>query len=181
MFNVAVIVGSLRKASINKKLALAAAEEGKDLFTFNIVNLDDVPLFNQDLEGKPGEGVVGLRKAITASDVVLFVTPEYNRSLPAVMKNAIDWASRPYGKNSVKGKPAAIMGASMGAIGTAVAQSHLRSIITMLGMPLVDQPELYINLREGIIGEDGKFTDESTKKYFRSFLEGMDNWLKNRK
>lgn len=181
MYTVAVIVGSLRKASINKMLARAVAEEGKDLFTFNFLPIDDVPLFNQDLEDNPPAPVVRMREAIMASDVVLFVTPEYNRGIPGVMKNLTDWASRPYGKHSLMGKPAAIMGASQGGVGTAVAQSQMRSLLTQVTMPLVRQPELYITIRPGMIGEDGAFSDESTKKFMRGFLEGMRDWLNERK
>ena len=177
MYTIAVIVGSLRKASINKKLARAVAEEGKDLFTFNIVPIDDVPLFNQDLEGTPPAAVVRMREAIAAADAVLFVTPEYNRGIPGVMKNITDWASRPYGAHCLAGKPAAVMGTSNGAVGTAVAQAQMRSMLTMLGMPLMRQPEMYITTKPDMINEAGGFTDDSTKKFMRGFLEGLNQWL----
>ena len=121
-----------------------------------------------------------MRESIIASDLVLFVTPEYNRGIPGVMKNITDWASRPYGKHSLMGKPAAIMGTSSGAIGTAVAQSQMRSLLPMVSMILAPQPELYITMRPDMIGEDGAFSDASTKKFMRGFLEGVKNWLDTR-
>lgn len=181
MYTIAVIVGSLREASINKQLAHAVAEEGRDLFTFNFVPIDDVPLFNEDLESNPPAGVVAFRKAIEEADAVLFSTPEYNRGIPGVMKNLIDWGSRPPGKAALRGKPAAIMGTSGSAVGTAVAQAQMRSTLSIIGMPLVAQPELYIVTRPGMVNNEGRFTDESTQKFMRSFLEGMKSWLDARK
>lgn len=181
MYTIAVIVGSLRKGSINRQLARAVAAEGGDLFTFNFVPVDDVPLFNKDLEADPPAPVVAFRKAIDGADAVLFATPEYNRGIPGVMKNLIDWGSRPPGKASLRGKPAAIMGASLGAVGTAVAQAQMRSTLGMIGMPLVSQPELYIAAKPGMFAEDGTFTDASLKLFMRGFLEGMKTWLDARK
>ena len=180
MYTIAVIVGSLRKASINKQLAKAVAAEGSDLFAFNFVPIDDVPLFNEDLESNPPAAVVAFRKAIDDADAVLFSTPEYNRGIPGVMKNLIDWGSRPPGKASLRGKPAAIMGTSGSAVGTAVAQAQMRSTLSMIGMPLVAQPELYIVTKPGMVDGDGKFTDASTRQFMRGFLEGMKSWLDNR-
>jgi chromate reductase len=177
MQTIAVIVGSLRKDSINKKLAQAVIHEGNDLFGFHRVPIDDIPLYNQDLEPDFPAPVKRLHADIAAAAAVLLVTPEYNRGIPGVLKNVLDWASRPYGKHSLSGKPVAIMGASAGAVGTAVAQFQLRGILTMLGSRLVPQPELYITMRPNLIGADGTFADASTRDFLRGFLKGMRDWL----
>ena len=177
MQTIAVIVGSLRKDSMNKKLARAVAAEGSDLFLFQQTPIDDIPLYNQDLEPNFPDPVRRLHAAITAAAAVLLVTPEYNRSVPGVLKNVLDWASRPYGKHCLSGKPVALMGASGGAVGTAVAQFQLRGILTMLGSRLIPKPELYITMRPDLVGPDGAFADASTRKFLRGFLEGMHGWL----
>jgi chromate reductase, NAD(P)H dehydrogenase (quinone) len=130
---VAVIVGSNRRDSINRKLAQALAGLGEDRLAFHFVSIEELPLYNQDLEGELPQSVVRFKSEIAAADAVLFVTPEHNRSIPAVLKNAIDWGARPYGQNSWSGKPAAITGTSPGALGTAVAQLHLRQVLGTLG------------------------------------------------
>ncbi|MDR1359443.1 MAG: NAD(P)H-dependent oxidoreductase [Deltaproteobacteria bacterium] len=177
MLNIAVIVGSLRKESINKKLARAVAHEGRDLFVFQTVSIEDIPLYNQDLEADLPSPVQRLHADIVSAAAVLLVTPEYNRSMPGVLKNVLDWASRPYGRHSLSGKPVALMGASPGAAGTAVAQFQLRGILSMLGSRLIPQPELYITMRPNLIGPDGTFADDSTRKFLRGFLENMRDWL----
>src|SRR5687767_8978456 len=134
---VAVIVGSLRKDSINRQLALAVAKLAPSRFTFEHLRIDDLPLYNQDNDGKPPEQAVRIKREVEAADAVLFVTPEYNRSIPGVLKNAIDTASRPYGKNSFAGKPGGVIGASVGAIGTALAQQHLRNVLAYLDVALL--------------------------------------------
>ena len=144
MTKIAVIVGSLRRESINRKLATALSKLAKPGTEFNFVKIDDVPLFNQDLEPSPPASVTRLKKDIESADGVLIVTPEYNRSIPGVLKNVIDWASRPYGKNSFDGKPTAAIGTSQGAVGTAAGQQHLRSILTYLNVVQMGQPEGYI-------------------------------------
>lgn len=176
MYTVAVLVGSLRKESINKKLAKAFEKVGSDLFNFTAIPLEEIPFYNQDLEGAPGDAVLNLRKTITEADAVLFITPEYNRSLPAVMKNAIDWASRPYGKYSLMNKPAAGAGVSLGAIGTACAQQELRRILVMLSMPVMGQPEMYLNGSD-IFDENGVISNEKTEAFLRSFLERFNKWI----
>ena len=176
MHNVAVIVGSLRQGSINKNLAKALERIGKDLFTFNIIPLQDVPMYNQDIEGAPGDAVVNLRNAVTAADAVLFITPEYNRSLPGVLKNAIDWASRPYGKFSLMNKPAATAGVSPGVIGTACAQQELRRILTMLTMPVMGQPEMFLSGMD-LVDKDGNVSNPKTEEFLRSFLERFEAWI----
>lgn len=178
MFTIAVIVGSLRKDSINKKLARAVSALGGDLFKFSFVPIDDIPPYNQDNEMAPPAAVTALKEAVAGADAVLLVTPEYNRSIPGVLKNVLDWGSRPYGKNSWSGKPAMIMGASIGAVGTAVAQGHLRSVISFLRMPIIPHPEVYIAFKPDVYADDGTITDESTRAFLRGILQEADAWLK---
>jgi chromate reductase, NAD(P)H dehydrogenase (quinone) len=169
-FKVAVIVGSNRRESVNRKLAQALSELGADKFAFSLVQIDDLPLYNQDLESDLPKGVARFKSDVTAADGLLFVTPEHNRSIPTVLKNAIDWGARPYGQNSWNGKPAAITGTSPGAIGTAVAQQHLRQILGDLGV-LVMGGEAYISFKPGLIEADGAIADESTRKFLTGFVD----------
>ena len=178
MVAIAVIVGSLRKDSINKKLAHALEKLGGDLFTFTRVDIGDLPLFNQDNEDPLPESVQRMKDAVAKADAVLFVTPEYNRSIPGVLKNALDWGSRPYGQNVWAGKPAAMAGSSPGAVGTAVAQSQLRSVLGFLGMALSVQPELYFHDKPGLLADDGSITNESTQKFLRGYLEAFAGWIR---
>lgn len=177
MHTIVVFVGSLRKESFNKKLAQALVELGKDLFHFNIVTLDDVPMFNQDLEDNVPAPVARIKQAVSEADGVLFVTPEYNRSIPPVLKNALDWCSRPIGKNSWGGKPAALAGTSPGAVGTAVAQSHLRSVMTMLGMCVLGQPEVYISWNPDYFDAENRVVDEKNRAFLTMFLRKFSGWI----
>src|SRR5215212_5518753 len=163
MSKIAVIVGSLRRESINRKLAEALAKLAGSRAQFTILRIDDLPLFNQDQEPNPPAAVTRLKGEIEAADGVLIVTPEYNRSIPGVLKNAIDWASRPYGKNSFNLKPSATIGTSPGAIGTAVAQTHLRSIMAFCNSPMMNAIEAYIEFTPNLIDDDGKVTNPSTE------------------
>ncbi len=167
---IAVIVGSNRRESINRKLARALAKFGADKFDANFVRIDDLPMFNQDLEGNLPAEVVHFKDDIARGDGVLIVTPEHDRSIPAVLKNAVDWGARPYGKNSWAGKPAFITGTSAGAIGTALAQQHLRSVMTGLGMILLDG-EAYITFKPNLIDDQGNIGDESTQKLLQGFID----------
>lgn len=177
MKTVAVIVGSLRKDSINKKLAGALENLGSDIMRMSRIDISEIPLFNEDQEMSPPAPVRRLKEAIIAADAVLFVTPEYNRSVPGVLKNVVDWVSRPYGQSAWSGKPAAIAGSTEGAIGTAVSQSHLRSILTILNMPLMPSPEVYFQERPGLIVKDGTITDERTRNFLRNFLVHFEKWI----
>ena len=170
MQNVAVIVGSIRKDSINKKLAGALAKLAEGKFAFETVRIDDLPLFNQDNETTPPPEVTRIKTQIAAADAVLFVTPEHNRSIPAAMKNAIDWATRPHGTSAFKGKPGAIIGTSRGAISTAVAQSHLRVILAAHLSAILGAPEAYVQFKDGLIGEDGAIGDETARKFLQGFV-----------
>ena len=168
------IPGSLRKASFNR-MALEAAKAllptGATLETFG---LDGIPVFSQDLEGSPPPRVVELKQAIRAADAVLFCTPEYNYSIPGGLKNAIDWASRPYGDNAWQGKPAALMGASVGNLGTARAQYHLRQSLVFFDMPVVSQPEVMIGAAASKFDASGQLTDETAKKLIGQLLAKLE-------
>jgi chromate reductase len=169
-FRVATIVGSNRRESINRQLAhalmqLAASEK----FEFELVRIDDLPMYNWDLENARPSAVVRFTNEVGAADAVLFVTPEHNRSIPAVLKNAIDWGSKPTERNVWKGKPVAITGTSPGAIGTAVGQQHLRQILGALGS-LVMGGEAYISFRSDLIGSDHNITNEATRSFLGQYL-----------
>ena len=178
MSKIAVIVGSLRRESINRKLAQALAKLAGSRAQFTILKIDDVPLFNQDLEPNPPAAVTRLKAEIEAADGVLIVTPEYNRSIPGVLKNAIDWASRPYGDSAWSGKPAAIMGASVGAIGTARAQYHLRQIMVFLNMFPINQPEVMIGHAAERFDTNGNLMDATTKDLIRQLLTNLVAWTR---
>jgi len=176
-YNVLMVIGSLRKESFNRRLAGALAGLAPTHVDFSELRIDDVPLFNQDYEMKPPEAIVRLKHAIEAAHGILFVTPEYNRSIPGVLKNTIDWASRPYGKSAWKGKPAAIAGASEGNVGTAVAQSQLRSVLTILEMPVMGQPEIYLKFTEGLIDAQHEVTDVAARKLMVTFVDRFAAWV----
>src|SRR6478752_471777 len=156
---IAVVVGSLRKESINRKLATALIRLGPPDFTFKDLRIGDLPLYNQDDDKAQAPEVQRLKSELRAVDAVIFVTAEYNRSIPGVLKNAIDHASRPYGQSAWAGKPAGIVGASIGAIGTAVAQLHLRTILAYLDMPTLAQPEVFLQVKDGFFDEAGNIAN----------------------
>jgi chromate reductase len=160
-FNIAVIVGSLRRDSFNAKLAKAMAKLGPADFTFKRSEIGDLPPYNQDDDGNQAAVVKRLKAEITAAQGVLFVTPEYNRSVPGVLKNAIDHASRPYGQSAFAGKPAGVIGVSVGAIGTAAAQQHLRNTLAYLDAPTLGQPEAFIQAKEGLFDSEGNVGADS--------------------
>lgn len=173
----AVITGSIRKESMNLKLAKALARLMGDKVEATFVDIASLPLFSQDLEADVPASVTALKTAIEKADGVLIVTPEYNRSIPGVLKNALDWASRPYGKNSFAGKPAAICGASPGAIGTACAQQHLRSIMGYLDVVLMGAPELYLQFKDGMIDADGNVAADDTRKFLQGYADKCAAWV----
>lgn len=162
---VAVVVGSIRKNSINRKLAKALVKLAPSDLEFDFLDLGDLPVFNQDHDQNPPAPVERVKAQVASAGALLFVTPEHNRSLPTALKNALDWASRPYGSNLWAGKPAAIAGASPGAIGTAVAQAHLRSVLGYLDVPTLGQPEMYIHFTQGLIDDEGTVTNDGTRKF----------------
>jgi len=169
-FKVAVIVGSNRRESINRRLAQALAKLGSAKADFGFVQIDDLPLYNQDLDTALPKPVVRYKGELATADAVLFVTPEHSRSIPAVLKNAIDWGARPWGQNSWIDKVAAVAGASLGAIGTAIAQAHLKNILLAQGT-LVAGGEAYLTFKDGLIDDAGTITDEGTRKFLQGFVD----------
>jgi chromate reductase len=169
------IAGSLRKGSFNRMALNAAKSLLPAGMTMEVFDLEGIPPYNQDLEQAPHERVTALKKAIRAADAVLICTPEYNYSIPGVLKNAIDCASRPYGDSAWKGKPVAIMGASIGALGTARAQYHLRQCFVFLDVPSVLQPEVMIGNAQSKFDQDGKLTDETSKKLISQLLVALQD------
>ncbi len=168
--HIAVVVGSNRRDSINRKLAHALAKLGADKFDASFVRIDDLPMFNQDLENNLPAEVVRYKNEIARADGILIVTPEHDRSIPAVLKNALDWGARPYGKNSWADKPTFITGTSPGAIGTAIAQQHLRSVMVSLGTFLLGG-EAYITFKPDLVDAQGNISDESTRNFLRGFID----------
>ena len=178
VYSVAVVVGSLRKDSYNRKVARALSELAPSSLALKIVEIGDLPLYNEDLEtDAPPAAWTRFRNDIKGSDAVLFVTPEYNRSIPGVLKNAIDIGSRPGGSNSFAGKRAAIIGTSPGAHGTVSAQQHLRNVLSAVDLAVLPQPEIAIQYREGQIDADGNVSDERLRKRLQLFLDRFEAWL----
>lgn len=172
------IAGSLRRESYNRAALRAATQLVPDGAALEIFELDGIPVFNQDDDQNPPAKVVELKQRIREADAILIVTPEYNYSIPGVLKNAIDWASRPYGDSAWNGKPAAIMGASIGAIGTARAQYHLRQIMVFLNMFPINQPEVMIGAAAERFDAQGNLTDEKTKDFIRQLLRNLVDWAR---
>jgi chromate reductase len=172
------IAGSLRRQSYNRAALRAAAELAPEGATIDIFELDGIPGFSEDDEQQPPAKVTELKRRIREADAILIVTPEYNYSIPGVLKNAIDWASRPYGDSAWSGKPAAIMGASVGAIGTARAQYHLRQVMVFLNMFPVNQPEVMIGNASERFDKEGNLTDEATREYVRRLLQSLMDWTR---
>ena len=173
---IAVLVGSLRKDSFNRKLAEALAGMAPDGVSFEPLEIGDLPLYNQDDDASPAASVIRLKQAIGQAQGVLFVTPEYNRSIPGVLKNAIDHASRPYGKSAWAGKPAGVLGVSVSAVGTATAQQHLRNVLAYLDMPTLGQPEAFIHAKDGLFDADGSIGPDS-KQFIQGWLDAYLAWV----
>ena len=165
-----IVVGSNRRESINRKLAGALARFGTDRFESRFIQIDDLPMYNQDFEQPVPEKVARFKAEVAASDALLFVTPEHSRSIPALLKNAIDWGARPWGKTSWPDKPAAIIGTSGGAISTAVAQQHLRAVLGDQGLHLVGG-EAYIQFKPELIDAEGNVADESVRGFLKAFID----------
>lgn len=175
---VALFVGSLRKDSFNRKLAMAVEKLAPGDFEFARVRIDNLPLYNQDFDADYPAEATRLKKDVESADAVLFVTPEYNRAIPGVLKNAIDIASRPWGTNSFAGKPAAVLGISVGAIGTALAQQHLRNVLAYLDAPTLGQPEVFMQMKDGLIDDDGSIGNDDTRKFLQDFVDRYVAWVK---
>lgn len=178
-YKVAVLVGSLRKASYNRKLAKVLAAVAPNDLVFDFVEIGDLPLYNEDLEtDNPPAAWARFRKKIVAADALLFVTPEYNRSVPAALKNAIDVGSRPYGKNVWGGKPGAVVSTSQGGIGGFGANHHLRQSLVFVDVLTMQQPEAYIGQIQNLVTDDGKTASEKTQRFFTDIMAAFDKWLK---
>ena len=175
--NIAVIVGSLRKESLNRQLAGALVKLLPPDVKANLVRIDDLPLYNQDDDGNQAQAVRRFKAEIAAAQGVLFVTAEYNRSIPGVLKNALDHGSRPYGQSCWAGKPAGVIGASPGAIGTALAQQHLRNVLAFLDMPTMAQPEAFIQARDGLFDADGNIAPAS-RDFFQKWVDSYVAWVR---
>jgi len=176
-YEIAVIVGSLRRESFNRKLADALVKLAPPDFVFTQVPIGDLPLYNQDDDADPAAPVQRLKAALAAAQGLLFVTAEYNRSIPGVLKNALDHGSRPYGQNGWAGKPAGVLGVSVGAVGTAVAQQHLRNVLAYLDVPTLGQPEVFIQAKEGLFDPSGKLGAES-HKFLQRWMDAYVEWVK---
>ncbi len=174
---IAVIVGSLRRDSFNRKLADAMVKLAPADFSFKQLQIGDLPLYNQDDDANPAPSVQRLKSEITQSRGLIFVTPEYNRSIPGVLKNAIDHASRPYGQSVWAGKPAGVIGVSVGAIGTALAQQHLRNILAYLNMPTLGQPEAFIHAKDDLFDADGNIGPASLG-FIKEWMSAYTAWVK---
>ncbi|HEX7668321.1 MAG TPA: NAD(P)H-dependent oxidoreductase [Polyangiaceae bacterium] len=176
-YQIAVIVGSLRRDSFNRKLADAIVRLAPAEFSFARVQIGDLPLYNQDDDANQAESVKRLKRVIKAADGLLFVTPEYNRSVPGVLKNAIDHASRPYGQSAWAGKPAGVLGVSVGAMGTSMAQQHLRNVLAYLDVPTLGQPEAFIQAKDGLFDQAGNVGADH-KQFLQTWMDRFGAWVK---
>jgi chromate reductase len=175
--SVAVLVGSLRRESLNRKLAMALAALAPSSLQLRIVEIGALPLYDQDQEADPPAAVGDFKRAIAAADAALFVTPEYNRSVPGVLKNAIDHASRPYGESAWQGKPAAVITLSPGALGGFGANHHLRQSLVFLDMPTMAQPEAYVGNGAKLFGDDGSIVVPQTREFLEKFMAAFAAWI----
>lgn len=176
-YTVGYLVGSLAKGSINRKLALALVQLAPSELELKEIPFAELPIYSHDYDADYPPVARTFKAAIATVDAVLFVTPEYNRSIPGGLKNAIDWASRPYGKNSFTRKPSAVIGTSPGKIGTAVGQQHLRSILAFCNSPQLNAPEAYIQFTPGLITDEGEVTDESTAEFLRNYMVELHGFI----
>ncbi len=176
-YRIAVVVGSLRRDSYNRQLARALERMAPEDFVLTELRIDDLPLYNQDDDSNQADAVRRLKTEVAGAQGVLFVTPEYNRSVPGVLKNAIDHVSRPYGQSAWAGKPAGIIGVSVGAPGTCMAQQHLRNVLAYLDMPTLAQPEAFIQAKDGLFTEDGQ-VGEASRQFVQSWLDRYVAWVR---
>jgi chromate reductase len=175
-YDIAVIIGSLRKDSFNRRLAEALAKLAPAEFAFKHIQIGDLPLYNQDDDDNQAPSVKRLKTEIAAATGLLFITPEYNRSIPGVLKNAIDHASRPYGKSAWANKPAGLLGVSVGAVGTALAQQHLRNILAYLDVPTLGQPEAFIQAKDELFEPDGSI-GAASRKFLQHWIDSYVAWV----
>lgn len=175
---IGVIVGSLRPESINRRLALAITQLAPPELEFTFIEIGALPLYSEVLDANLPKACSDFKQAVEASDALLFVTPEYNRSIPGVLKNALDVGSRPWGSNSFNAKPGAVVGASVGAIGSALAQQHLRNVLSYLNVPLLSQPEIYLQFNDGLIDAQGQIGNDNTRQFLQGFTDQYVAWVK---
>lgn len=177
-YHIAVVVGSLRRDSTNRQLAKAFVSLAPSDFSFEFLDIGSLPLYSQDYDEDFPEVARNFKQQIHAANGLLFVTPEYNRSFPGVLKNAIDHASRPYGQNAWGGKPAGVLGISVGALGTALAQQHLRNVLAYLDVPTLGQPEVFMQVKDGLFDDKGHIGNEGTKKFLQGWMDRYVAWVK---
>lgn len=176
-YNISVLVGSLRKESYNLKVAKTLMALAPESLSLELLEIGDLPFYNEDSDSNAPEQYRTFRERIKNSDGVLFLTPEYNRSIPAVLKNAIDVGSRPYGKNSWDGKPGAVVSVSISSLGGFGANHHLRQSLVFVNVPAMPQPEAYIASAQNLFNERGELINESTRKFLKSFLTAFERWV----
>lgn len=176
-YRVGYIVGSLSSTSINRQLARALVQLAPSELKLTEIPIRDLPLYSQDYDAKYPPLAQAFKRAIEEVDAVLFVTPEYNRSIPGGLKNAIDWASRPWGQNSLTRKPSGVIGTSPGSIGTAVAQSHLRGVLSFCNSPLMNDVEAYVQFKPDLINADGRVREESTAEFLRTYMKEFHEFV----
>ena len=176
-YQIVVLIGSLRRDSLNRKLAEGLTRLAPPELSFRFVQIGDLPLYNQDDDEHPGAAVVRMKSEIKDANGLLFVSPEYNRSIPGVLKNALDHGSRPAGQSVWAGKPAGILGVSTGAIGTAMAQQHLRNVLSYLDVAVMRQPEAYLQMREGMFDPAGNI-GQASKAYIQNWMDRYAAWIK---
>ena len=174
--HIAIVVGSLRKDSLNRQLARALIKLAPANVEFEMVGIGDLPIYDQDQDDCQAESVKRMKAQIHKADGIIFVTPEYNRSIPGVLKNALDHGSRPYGQNAWARKPAGIIGISPSPVGTALAQQHLRIVLATLDMPTLGQPEMFLQMREGFFDESGG-VNEGSRKFIKGWIDRFLNWV----
>lgn len=178
-YRIEVVVGSLRRDSFNKQLAHALCKLASPDLTFSFADLGSLPLYSQDYDADFPQVAREFKQRIETADGLLFVTPEYNRSMPGVLKNGLDWGSRPWGQNSWKGKPAAVCGISPGATGTALAQQHLRNVLAYLDVPALGQPEIFLKYADGFFDASGGIANDDTRKFLQAFVDRFDAWVQH--
>ncbi len=172
-YQVGYIIGSLASASINRQLAKALVKLAPAELAMHEIPIKELPLYSYDHDANYPAVATAFKQAIAGADALLFVTPEYNRSIPGGLKNALDWGSRPWGKNSFTGKPSGVIGASVGAIGTALAQQHLRAVLNFCNAPQMTQPEAYIQFKKDLVAEDGRVSDAGTEDFLRNYMKAF--------
>lgn len=177
-YTIGVICGSISASSINRRLARALIKIAPDDLQCSFIEIDKLDLYDHDRDGDYPPEALELKRQITEADGILIVTPEYNRSVPGALKNAIDWASRPYGENALSRKPVGIIGTSPGAIGTAVGQQHLKTIMSFCNAPLMNEIEAYVQYTDGLVDDDDDITVESTKEFLSTYMRALDDFVR---